>query len=72
MKRKDDQILRLKAELHALQSRIGSLSDENQMQRVLQSQKWEEFEKLAEGMKNLSRTMSIQSGARKDKNNITY
>ncbi|XP_014675555.1 PREDICTED: intracellular protein transport protein USO1-like isoform X2 [Priapulus caudatus] len=66
IKRKDDQILRLKAEMHALQSRISSLTDENQMQRSMQTQKWEEFEKLAEGMKNLSRTMSIQS-SRKEK-----
>ncbi|XP_060081182.1 uncharacterized protein LOC132560530 isoform X2 [Ylistrum balloti] len=55
---KDREINILKSQMHTLDTKVNELNHLKKLESTVQSQKWEEFEKLAESMRNLSHTMS--------------
>ncbi|XP_021377507.1 ELKS/Rab6-interacting/CAST family member 1-like isoform X2 [Mizuhopecten yessoensis] len=55
---KDRDINTLRSQMHLMESKVQELQHLKQMESSVHTQKWEEFEKLAESMRNLSHTMS--------------
>ena len=58
---KEKEILTLRAHVHSLESRLQDLEHLKLLQSTVNSQKWEEFSRLAESMKTLSRSMARSS-----------
>ncbi|XP_077989996.1 uncharacterized protein LOC144444449 [Glandiceps talaboti] len=58
---KDDDLLHLQANMSSLEGRVDNMTRTTVLESSLQSQKWGEFEKMAESMKNLSRSMTARS-----------
>lgn len=55
---KEQEISLLRSQAQAMEVRTKDLQYLKTLESTVQSQKWEEFEKLAESMRNLSHTMS--------------
>jgi hypothetical protein len=55
---KDQEILFLRSQVQTFEGKLRDTERMTMMESSLQNQKWEEFEKLAEGMRSLSHTMS--------------
>lgn len=55
---KDQEVLLLRTHVQTMEAKIRDAERMNMMESSIQSQKWEEFEKLAESMRSLSHTMS--------------
>ncbi|ELU18498.1 hypothetical protein CAPTEDRAFT_188336 [Capitella teleta] len=55
---KDKEIMTLRAHIHSLESRLHDLEHLKDLETTVNSQKWEEFSRLAESMKTLSRSMA--------------
>lgn len=58
METKEREISTMKAQMHTMETKLHELQHLKHLESTVQSQKWEEFEKLAESMRNLSHTMS--------------
>ena len=52
---------RLHDHLHTLDSTISNMDRRKKVENSLQSQRWGEFEKMAESMKSLSKSMTARS-----------
>ena len=61
----DETIERLKIHLEETEARCTQLESKVRMERNLESIKWEEFEKMANTMREFSRNMSPQSRSAK-------
>ncbi|XP_070533240.1 outer dense fiber protein 2-like [Ptychodera flava] len=61
LKEKEDDNLVLRSRMSELLGKVEDAERKNLMESSIQSQKWGEFEKMAESMKNLSRTMTARS-----------
>jgi hypothetical protein len=55
---KDRILIELKAEIAALENRVKHAEYQKSLELSAQSQKWEEFGRLAESMRTLSSTMA--------------
>ncbi|XP_060553175.1 uncharacterized protein LOC132714330 isoform X2 [Ruditapes philippinarum] len=55
---KNEEVVNLRSQVLSLEQRFGELEQFNSLEHTSQSQKWEEFEKLAESMRTLSHTMA--------------
>ncbi|XP_033727211.1 LOW QUALITY PROTEIN: filamin A-interacting protein 1-like [Pecten maximus] len=55
---KERDINSLKSQMHMMETKVQELHHLKHLETSVQTQKWEEFEKLAESMRNLSHTMS--------------
>ncbi|CAC5384912.1 unnamed protein product [Mytilus coruscus] len=55
---KDQEIILLRSQNQTMEGKLRDIDRMNMMESSIQSQKWEEFEKLAESMRSLSHTMS--------------
>ncbi|XP_071115264.1 paramyosin-like isoform X1 [Haliotis cracherodii] len=58
---KDREVLQLQHELISVEARLNEFENENSLEHTVQSQKWEEFGRLAESMRTLSHSMAAQS-----------
>ena len=58
MEEKEKEILGLRTHIHSLETRLKDLEHLKDLESSVHSQKWEEFSRLADSMKNLSRTMA--------------
>lgn len=58
---KEHEVVRLHSHIHTLEIRLDESSRQSNVESTLQTQKWSEFEKMAESMKNLSRSMTARS-----------
>ncbi|XP_041362055.1 myosin heavy chain, clone 203-like [Gigantopelta aegis] len=61
---RDREILKVQHSLHSLETRLKNCDYQADMELSLQSQKWEEFGRLAESMRTLSHTMAAQAHSR--------
>ena len=53
----------MRAQIQTMEVRLKELDHVKSLESSIQSQKWEEFEKLAESMRTLSHSMKTQSGS---------
>ena len=60
---KDTEIQTLKGDVDSMNSRFKTIDLQKSVDITQQMQKWEEFSKLAESMKNLSQTMISQTAS---------
>lgn len=58
IEQKDQEIVLLRSQVQTMESKLKDLEHLNSLESTVQSQKWEEFEKLAENMRTLSHTMA--------------
>lgn len=58
---KNEECVNLKGQILSLEQRVEELDQYNSLQSTAQSQKWGEFEKLAESLRTLSHTMARSS-----------
>ncbi|XP_046563262.1 ELKS/Rab6-interacting/CAST family member 1-like isoform X1 [Haliotis rubra] len=58
---KDREVLQLQHEIVSMEARLNEFESDNNLEHTVQSQKWEEFGRLAESMRTLSHTMAAQS-----------
>ncbi|GFS27521.1 paramyosin-like isoform X2 [Elysia marginata] len=63
MEDKDREILDLKSSVGELEARLRNVDLQKSLEMTQQSQRWEEFSRLADSMKNLSHTMMTQTSA---------
>ena len=61
LEKQDQDLISIKAQNLDLSTRVKDLGHLKDLEASLQSQKWDEFSRLAESMKNLSKTMSKSS-----------
>ncbi|XP_074656380.1 uncharacterized protein LOC141909699 isoform X2 [Tubulanus polymorphus] len=61
---KDDEVLKLRAMCGTVSHRLEDLDHLQTLDNIRQSQKWEEFEKLADTMRSLSHSMALASSPR--------
>ncbi|XP_045216579.2 ELKS/Rab6-interacting/CAST family member 1-like isoform X2 [Mercenaria mercenaria] len=61
MEMKNEEVVNLRSQVFSLEQRVDELDQFNSLEHTSQSQKWEEFEKLAESMRTLSHTMAHSS-----------
>lgn len=61
MEQKDQEIVLLRSQVLTMESKLKDLEHLNSLESTVQSQKWEEFEKLAENMRTLSHSMAHSS-----------
>lgn len=61
MEQKDQEIVLLRSQVQTMESKLKDLEHLNSLESTVQSQKWEEFEKLAENMRTLSHSMAHSS-----------
>ena len=64
---RDREIMKIQHSLHSLEVRVQNADYQTDVQLSLQSQKWEEFGRLAESMRTLSHTMASQAQSRSGK-----
>ena len=60
---KQTAMVALQERVHSLESKLKNLEHLQELQSSIHSQKWDEFSRLAESMKTLSRSMAQNSGA---------
>ena len=58
---KNEECMNLKGQILSLEQRVDELEQHHSLQSTNQSQKWGEFEKLAESLRTLSHTMATTS-----------
>ncbi|RUS70187.1 hypothetical protein EGW08_022049 [Elysia chlorotica] len=63
MEDKDREVLDLKSKISDLEARLRNVDLQKSLELTQQSQRWEEFSRLADSMKNLSHTMMTQTSA---------
>lgn len=63
MEMKDREIGMIKAQMQGMESKVKEVEHVKYLEATVQTQKWEEFEKLAESMRNLSHTMSTSGSS---------
>lgn len=56
---KNEEVVNLRSQVLSLEQRVEELEQLNTLESTSQSQKWSEFEKLAESMRTLSHTMAV-------------
>ncbi|XP_006822190.1 uncharacterized protein LOC100373437 [Saccoglossus kowalevskii] len=61
LREKEDDNMKLRAHFGDLTGRLDNMERKSVLETSLQTQKWGEFEKMAESMKNLSRSMTTRS-----------
>nr|XP_022293000.1 golgin subfamily A member 5-like isoform X1 [Crassostrea virginica]XP_022293010.1 golgin subfamily A member 5-like isoform X1 [Crassostrea virginica]XP_022293019.1 golgin subfamily A member 5-like isoform X1 [Crassostrea virginica] len=61
LEQKDQEIVLLRSQVQTMEVRLKDLEHLNSLESTVQSQKWEEFEKLAENMRTLSHSMAHSS-----------
>ncbi|XP_055996073.1 ELKS/Rab6-interacting/CAST family member 1-like isoform X2 [Ostrea edulis] len=64
LERKDQEIVLLRSQIQTMEGKVKDLDHLKTLESTVQSQKWEEFEKLAENMRTLSHSMAHTSGSR--------
>jgi hypothetical protein len=64
LERKDQEIVLLRSQVQTMEGKLKDLDHLKTLESTVQSQKWEEFEKLAENMRTLSHSMAHTSGPR--------
>ncbi|XP_038051686.1 cingulin-like [Patiria miniata] len=58
---REHETTRMQNHLHTMEGTLANLDRRNKHESTIQSQKWGEFEKMAESMKNLSKSMTARS-----------
>ncbi|XP_054754992.2 intraflagellar transport protein 74 homolog [Lytechinus pictus] len=58
---KEHEVMRLHSHIHTLEIRLDETSRQSVAESSIQTQKWSEFEKMAESMKKLSQSMTTRS-----------
>ncbi|XP_022091153.1 paramyosin-like [Acanthaster planci] len=58
---RDQEATRMQNHMHTMEGTLAGLERRNKQESSLQSQRWGEFEKMAESMKNLSKSMTARS-----------
>ncbi|XP_071483729.1 uncharacterized protein [Diadema antillarum] len=58
---KEQEVLRLHGHMHTMEARLGETERRTAAESTMQSQKWSEFERMAESMKKLSQSMTARS-----------
>ena len=58
MEEKDKEVEGIRGHVNSLETRLKDLEHLKDLESSVHSQKWEEFSRLADSMKNLSRTMA--------------
>ncbi|GFO26262.1 paramyosin-like isoform x2 [Plakobranchus ocellatus] len=71
MEDKDREILDLKSSISDLEARLRNSDLQKSLEMTQQSQRWEEFSRLADSMKNLSHTMMTQASAASNSPRLT-
>lgn len=71
MEDKDRQILDLKSSISELETRLRNNDLQKSLEMTQQSQRWEEFNRLADSMKSLSHTMMTQTSAASNSPRLT-
>ncbi|XP_064652760.1 ELKS/Rab6-interacting/CAST family member 1-like isoform X2 [Lineus longissimus] len=61
---KEQEIVHLHAQIHSLDTKVSQFERLKILEGTVNSQKWEEFERLADSMKSLSATMAQSSSPR--------
>ncbi|KAL4227958.1 hypothetical protein ACF0H5_013396 [Mactra antiquata] len=70
LEHKNEEVVNLRSQVISLEQRVDELEQLNSLQSTSQSQKWGEFEKLAESMRTLSHTMA-HSSTRSPRNTLS-
>ena len=71
MEDKDREVLDLRSNISDLEARLRNVDLQKSLELTQQSQRWEEFSRLADSMKNLSQTMMTQTSAASNSPRLT-